>query len=62
MPTLSRRTFATALFAGVAGARTSARRRTQGSSTPTDLAWLTLTDAAELVRTRKVSATELVTA
>jgi len=62
MPTLSRRAFATSLLATAAVARTSARHQTQRPSTPTDLAWLSLTDAAELVRARKVSAAELVTA
>ena len=62
MSTLSRRAFATSLVAGAAVARTAVRVAAQRPSTPTDLAWLSLTEAAELVRTRKVSATELVTA
>jgi len=62
MPTLSRRAFATSLLAAAAVARTSAGRGAQRPSTPADLAWLSLTEAAELVRARKVSAAELVTA
>jgi len=62
MSTLSRRAFTTSLLATAAVARTSARRQAQRPSTPSDLAWLSLTDAAELVRARKVSAVELVTA
>lgn len=62
MSTLSRRAFATSLVAGAAVAHTSVRVAAQRPATSADLAWLSLTEAAELVRTRKVSATELVTA
>ena len=62
MPTLSRRAFATSLLATAAVARPSARRGAQRPSTPTDLSWLSLTEAAELVKARTVSATELTTA
>ncbi len=62
MSTLSRRAFAASLVAGAAVARSSVRVAAQRPATPTDLAWLSLTEATELVRTRKVSATELVAA
>jgi aspartyl-tRNA(Asn)/glutamyl-tRNA(Gln) amidotransferase subunit A len=62
MSSLSRRDFATALVAGAAVSRGGARPAAQRPATPTDLAWLSLTEAADLVRTRAVSSTDLVTA
>ena len=62
MSTLTRRAFGTALVAGAA-ARPSLRLvAAQRPATPTDLAWLSLAEAADLVAARKVSPTELVTA
>ena len=63
MPTLTRRAFGASLVAGAVAARPSLRAvAAQRPATPTDLAWLTLTEAADLVAARKVSPTELVTA
>lgn len=62
MPTLSRRAFATTIVAGAVAARPTARLLAQRPATPADLAWLSLTEAADLVKARKVSSTELVTA
>ena len=62
MSTLTRRAFAASLVTGAAVARISTRLAAQRPATPSDLAWLSLTGAAELVRAKKVSATELVTA
>ena len=62
MSTLTRRAFATSLVAGTAAARVSARQTAQRPATPTDLAWLSLTEAADLVRAKRVSPTELVAA
>jgi aspartyl-tRNA(Asn)/glutamyl-tRNA(Gln) amidotransferase subunit A len=61
MPTLSRRAFATSLVVAAA-ARTPVRASAQRPAAPADLAWLSLTEAADLVKARKVSATELVAA
>jgi aspartyl-tRNA(Asn)/glutamyl-tRNA(Gln) amidotransferase subunit A len=67
MPTLTRRAFASSLVAGaaVAGGRApvfAGQAPAPARPTEGDLAWLTLTQAAELVKARKVSSTELVTA
>lgn len=62
MSTLTRRAFAASLVTSAAVARTSTRLAAQRLATPSDLAWLSLTDAADLVRAKKVSAAELVTA
>ena len=62
MSSLSRRDFATALVAGAAVSRGGARPAAQRPATPADLAWLSLTEAADLVRARAVSSTDLVTA
>ncbi|MGD9904746.1 MAG: amidase [Vicinamibacterales bacterium] len=61
MPTLTRRAFAATLVAGAAASR-HRRVAAQRPTTPTDLAWLSLTEAAGLVAARRVSPTELVTA
>ncbi len=62
MPTLTRRAFTTSLVAGVAAARAPIAVAAQRPAAPADLAWLSLTEAAALVKARKVSSTELVTA
>jgi aspartyl-tRNA(Asn)/glutamyl-tRNA(Gln) amidotransferase subunit A len=63
MSTLTRRAFGTSLVAGAVAVRGTRRlSAAQRPSTPTDLAWLSLTEAARLVAARKVSPTELVTA
>jgi len=66
MPTLTRRAFGAAVVAGAVSAprrsRLVAAQPRQTPATPTDLAWLSLTEAADLVVARKVSPTELVTA
>ena len=63
MSSLSRRDFAATLVAGAAVAsRAGVRLDAQRPATPGDLAWLSLTEAADLVRTRQVSSTDLVTA
>lgn len=65
MPTLSRRHFVSTLGAGlVTPPRLGAPRARQAARVPApaDLAWLSLTEAADLVRARTVSSTELVTA
>ncbi len=63
MSTLTRRAFGASLVAGAAASRSSLRLvAAQRPATPTDLAWLSLTEAAELVKARQVSPTELVTA
>ena len=62
MPSLTRRAFATSLVAGAAATHLSARQASQRPATPTDLAWLSLTEAADLVKAKRVSPTELVTA
>jgi aspartyl-tRNA(Asn)/glutamyl-tRNA(Gln) amidotransferase subunit A len=62
MSTLTRRAFTAALVAGAAGARSPRLRAVQRPATPTDLAWLSLSEAAALVAARRVSSVELVTA
>ena len=62
MTSLTRRAFATSLVAGAAATHLSARQASQRPATPTDLAWLSLTEAADLVKAKGVSPTELVTA
>ena len=65
MPTLTRRAFATRLAAGAAGATALPRTlhaQVRPAALPTDLAWLTLTEAADLVKARRVSSLELVEA
>ena len=62
MPTLTRRAFTSSLVAGAALARGARRAYAQTPPVPTDLTTLTLTDAAALVRARRVSAVELTTA
>lgn len=66
MSTLTRRAFATSLVAGAATSRrrvsASVRQAAARPATPADLAWLSLTDAADLVKARKVSSSELVAA
>lgn len=63
---LSRRAFATSLVAtavaGHARLRAAGRQPAARPSTPSDLAWLSLTEAADLVKARRVSSVELVTA
>jgi len=66
MSTLTRRAFATSLAAGSLaasrGMQASARQSATRPSSASDLAWLSLTDAADLVKARKVSPVELATA
>jgi aspartyl-tRNA(Asn)/glutamyl-tRNA(Gln) amidotransferase subunit A len=66
MSTLTRRGFGRALAGGVAGATLTrvagAQPRTAPAPLPSDVTTLTLTDAAEAVRARRVSPTELVKA
>lgn len=65
MSTLTRRAFATRLAAGAAVAATlprTTRAQARAAALPTDLAWLTLTEAADLVKARRVSSLELVEA
>ncbi|MEZ5417456.1 MAG: amidase [Vicinamibacterales bacterium] len=62
MSTLTRRAFTTSLVTGAALASRPRRALAQRPAAPADLAWLTLTEAAELVRARKVSPVELTTA
>jgi aspartyl-tRNA(Asn)/glutamyl-tRNA(Gln) amidotransferase subunit A len=63
---ISRRAFATTLVATTVArhvpGRASARQAAPRPATPTDLAWLSLTEAADLVKARRVSSAELVTA
>ncbi len=63
---LSRRAFATSLVAttvvGRPRLRAVSRQGAARPATPTDLAWLSLTEAADLVKARKVSSAELVAA
>jgi aspartyl-tRNA(Asn)/glutamyl-tRNA(Gln) amidotransferase subunit A len=64
MHTLSRRDFGARLAAGAAVASLPRTLRAQRAAAPVpaDLAWLTLTDAADLVKARRVSSLELVEA
>jgi hypothetical protein len=62
MSTLTRRAFTTSLVTGAALASRPRRALAQRPAVPADLAWLTLTEAAELVRARKVSPVEFTTA
>jgi aspartyl-tRNA(Asn)/glutamyl-tRNA(Gln) amidotransferase subunit A len=62
MSTLTRRAFTASLIAGAAVARPPRLRAAQRPATPTDLAWLSLTEAAALVAARRVSSVDLVTA
>jgi aspartyl-tRNA(Asn)/glutamyl-tRNA(Gln) amidotransferase subunit A len=62
MRTLTRRAFATALVAAPAVVRATARQRAVRPATPADLAWLSLSDAADLVKARAVSPVELTAA
>jgi aspartyl-tRNA(Asn)/glutamyl-tRNA(Gln) amidotransferase subunit A len=66
MSTLTRRAFAASLAAGSIAAsrrtRASTRQAVTRPSTAADLAWLSLTEAADLVKARKVSPVELTTA
>lgn len=62
MSTLTRRAFTASFVAGAALARPPRLRAVQRPATPTDLAWLSLTDAAALIAARRVSSVELVTA
>ena len=62
MSTLTRRAFAASLAAGSIAASKGVRAAHQPTARPSsaaDLAWLSLTQAAELVKTRKVSPVEL---
>ena len=62
MPTLTRRAFTTSLVAAAALSRAARRAHAQTPPVPGDLTTLTLTDAAALVRARRVSAVDLTTA
>ena len=62
MPTLTRRAFTASLVAGATLARAPRLRAVQRPATPTDLAWLSLTEAAAAVAGKRASAVELVTA
>ncbi|MGE0816095.1 MAG: amidase [Vicinamibacterales bacterium] len=62
MPTVTRRAFTTSLVAGAALTARPPRLLAQRPAAPGDLAWLTLTEAADLVRARKVSPVELTSA
>ena len=62
MPTLTRRAFTTSLVAGAALSRGARRAQAQPPPVPSDLTSLSLTDAAALVRARRVSAVDLTTA
>jgi aspartyl-tRNA(Asn)/glutamyl-tRNA(Gln) amidotransferase subunit A len=66
MPTLTRRGFGRAVAGGAAGAvltgRAGAQPRTSAPAVPSDLTTLTLIEAADAVRARRVSPTELVKA
>ena len=62
MPTLTRRAFTTSLIAGAALSHGSLRANAQAPRLPDDLTTLTLTDAAALIRARRVSAVDLTTA
>lgn len=64
MPTLSRRAFGARLATGAAVAALPRTLRAQRATppVPADLAWLTMTDAADLVKARRVSSLELVDA
>ena len=62
MPTLTRRAFTASLVAGATLARPPRLRAVQRPATPADLAWLSLTEAAAAVASKRVSSVELVTA
>ncbi len=62
MPTLTRRAFTTSLIAGAALSHGSLRANAQAPRLADDLTTLTLTDAAALIRARRVSAVDLTTA
>ncbi len=62
MPTLTRRAFTTSLVAGAALSRGARPAQAQPPPVPSDLTTLSLTDAAALVRARRVSAVDLTTA
>lgn len=59
MRPLTRRAFATSLVAAPAVARAATRQRAVRPSAPADLAWVSLADAADLVKARAVSPVEL---
>ena len=59
MATLTRRAFATSVVAGAALSRGITRANAQTPRVPDDLTTLTLTDAAALVRARRVSSVDL---
>ncbi len=62
MSTLTRRAFTTSLVAGAALTRSARPAAAQAPAVPADLTTLSLTDAAALVRARRVSAVDLTTA
>ncbi len=62
MSTLTRRAFTTSLVAGAALHRQPRSAAAQSIAIPADLTTLSLTDAAALVRTRRISAVDLTTA
>ncbi|BCS31671.1 glutamyl-tRNA(Gln) amidotransferase subunit A [Luteitalea sp. TBR-22] len=62
MPTLTRRAFAASLVTVAAAPRLVARQAIVRPAAATELAWLSLADAAALVRSRKVSPVELTAA